>query len=340
ISAYIDVLSTYRGEPRDVSLLTKTAVANVICSIIVGRRFEYDDAYFVTFIQKLDELFHLSESSSLFTVFPWLRYLPGDLFDAKRRTGIYRYIMDLFCYHYINKAKQDGEDVTESFITAYLQEEKKMKEQGQKSTLDDENLARNIIALFLAGTDTTSTLLQWFLLYMLHYPDAQSKIFAEISEVIGLERPPSLQDKFKLHLTNAAIIETQRISTTPFNLPHACNEDTVVKGYTIPAGATVITNLDSIFLNENIWKDPWTLKPNQPTNQLTLHVCELHSCYPGRRACPGESLAKMEIILFVTSLLQRFELRPEEPGRLPSLEPTQGMIFAPKPFKIRCVDRR
>ncbi|KAK3765316.1 hypothetical protein RRG08_027322 [Elysia crispata] len=60
----------------------------------------------------------------------------------------------------------------------------------------------------------------------------------------------------------------------------------------------------------------------------------------GRRACPGESLAKMEIFLVVTSLIQRFDLQPAVPGQLPSLKPVEGMLFSPEPFKIRFVDRR
>ena len=56
--------------------------------------------------------------------------------------------------------------------------------------------------------------------------------------------------------------------------------------------------------------------------------------------CPGMDLAKAELFLFVSSLIQRFELRPAVPGELPSLEAVPGIIYNPKHFKVRFVDRR
>ena len=40
----------------------------------------------------------------------------------------------------------------------------------------DKNLSRTTFGLFVAGTDTTGTAMQWFMLHMLHFPDAQKKV--------------------------------------------------------------------------------------------------------------------------------------------------------------------
>ena len=61
--------------------------------------------------------------------------------------------------------------------------------------------------------------------------------------------------------------------------------------------------------------------------------------FPGRRICPGMDLAKMELFLFLSALVQRFELRPAVPGELPSLEAVPGVIYHPKPFEVTFVDR-
>ncbi|KAK3739739.1 hypothetical protein RRG08_020169, partial [Elysia crispata] len=343
VSAYIKTLSDLCGEPSEVRFLTKTAVSNIICSIIVGQRFDYDDTYFMKFMDKFDIIFQLSQSSSLFTVFPWLRYVPGDLFNAKKRIASYRYIMDFFCYHYIEKTKNEDTDLNkDNFISAYLREKKRLEQQGQDTSLNDENLARTLNNLFLAGTDTTSTAIMWFMLYMLHYPEVQAKIFGEITDVVGLERPPDMYDRSKLNFTVATIMEIQRISSAPFNLPHQCSTDTVINGYTIPAGTSVISNINSILTTTDTWKDPEKFSPErfldaqgilkQPEQFIPFGI--------GRRACPGESLAKMELFLFLSSLVQRFDLRPAVPGQLPTLKPVEGLVYSPQPYQIRFVDRR
>ncbi|RUS81456.1 hypothetical protein EGW08_010796, partial [Elysia chlorotica] len=93
-SAFLNALSELRGEPRNAIPMVKVAVANNICSIAVGQRFEYDDARILSLNDKLGEMFRLSESSSIITAFPWLHSLPGDLFNVKRRVQLYKDIVE------------------------------------------------------------------------------------------------------------------------------------------------------------------------------------------------------------------------------------------------------
>ena len=46
----------------------------------------------------------------------------------------------------------------------------------------------------------------------------------------------------------------------------------------------------------------------------------------------GESVAKMELFLFMTSLIQRFEIHNEAGKPLPSLEGILGLTYAPQNF--------
>lgn len=60
--------------------------------------------------------------------------------------------------------------------------------------------------------------------------------------------------------------------------------------------------------------------------------------HAGKRVCLGEQLARMELFLFFTSLLQRFTFTPV-PGEMPSMEGVLGFTHSPQAFKIVAVPR-
>lgn len=48
-----------------------------------------------------------------------------------------------------------------------------------------------------------------------------------------------------------------------WSLNHKCTADTKVRGYTIPAGAVIMPNLDSVLHDEKIWGDPQNFRPER-----------------------------------------------------------------------------
>ncbi|GFO35320.1 cytochrome p450 2u1 [Plakobranchus ocellatus] len=340
----MDALGQLGGQPIDVRSLTNTAVSNVICSIIVGKRFDYEDTYFAKLLELLNEQVRLMATSNLSNIFPWLHYVPGDTFQSKKRMENYHYIRTFFCVHHIEKTENEfDEDNKDNFISAYLAEMKKAERQGRETTLNKENLSRVLLNLFGAGSETTSTTMLWFMVYMLHYPHIQNKVYREIEDVVGTERVPAMQDRPRLNYTNAVIMETQRLaSIVPVGVPHYTQTEATVMGYTVPAGTTVLSNLDTVLWDGDTWENPMDFRPErflddqgkitQPEQFMPFSI--------GRRLCLGESMARMELYLFLAALVQRFEFAPEVPDQLPLRVPLDGITSPPVKFKIRFVDRR
>ncbi|BFZ07229.1 hypothetical protein BsWGS_10268 [Bradybaena similaris] len=349
VSAYVDKLATFKGRPQEVRTLTNIAVSNVICSIIVGKRFQYDDSYFIDLMHMLNEQVRLTATVSISSSFPWLRYLPGDMFKLKKIVQNIEKVKNHFCDPFIqlfSKKLEEGEgddDSSASFITSYLKELKRKEAAGEATTMKVIELVRVIMDLFIAGTETISTTMMWFVIYMLHYPDVQKKVFNEINEVVGTERVVSLQDKPQLNYLNATIMETQRLaSIVPFNLLHTNNAEVKVRGYTIPVGTNIMPNLDSVLHDEKIWGDPLNFRPSRflDSEGKLLHPEEFVPFSLGRRVCLGESLSKMELFLFLSALVQRFQFLPATPTVLPNLNYLFGITCAPEAFEIRFVERR
>jgi cytochrome P450 len=89
--------------------------------------------------------------------------------------------------------------------------------------------------------NTSRCAIHTFMLLLLHYPDVQDKLQAEIDGVIGRERAPCLQDRYQMPYTEATMLELQRfISIAPLSVPHCSSEDTVFNGYVVPKGFMVL----------------------------------------------------------------------------------------------------
>ncbi|XP_072325328.1 cytochrome P450 2D20-like isoform X2 [Scyliorhinus torazame] len=223
------------------------------------------------------------------------------------------------------------------FIDAFLAEQEKKKNVPGTSFLEN-NLMGTVLDLFIAGTETTSTTLRWGLLYMMLHPDVQSKVHEEIDSVVGKERKPTLEDREEMPYTNAVIHETQRLGNiVPISLPHQTYRDTEIMGYTIPKGTTIIPNLSSAMFDENIWSTPHQFNPGHFLNSEGKFVKQ-EAFLPfsaGRRVCLGEQLAKTELFLFFTYMLQQFTFHvPENESRPSYMEAKYGTTLSPLPYRL------
>uniref|UniRef100_A0A8C6S139 Cytochrome P450, family 2, subfamily r, polypeptide 1 n=1 Tax=Nannospalax galili TaxID=1026970 RepID=A0A8C6S139_NANGA len=167
------------------------------------------------------------------------------------------------------------------------------------------------------------------------------QVHKEIDLIMGPSRRPSWDDKRKMHYTEAVLHEVLRFcNIVPLGIFHATSEDAVVRGYSIPKGTTVITNLYSVHFDEKYWKDPDMFYPERflDSNGYFTKKEALVPFSLGRRHCLGEQLARMEMFLFFTALLQRFHLHfPHE--LVPNLKPRLGMTLQPQSYLI-CAERR
>ncbi|XP_071415001.1 vitamin D 25-hydroxylase isoform X2 [Pithys albifrons albifrons] len=163
----------------------------------------------------------------------------------------------------------------------------------------------------------------------------------EIDLVMGPNKMPTLEEKCKMPYTEAVLHEVLRFcNIVPLGIFHATSKDTVVRGYSIPEGTTVITNLYSVHFDEKYWSNPEVFFPERflDSNGQFVKKDAFIPFSLGRRHCLGEQLARMEMFLFFTSLLQRFHLHFPH-GVIPDLKPRLGMTLQPQPYLI-CAERR
>ncbi|KAG7457983.1 hypothetical protein MATL_G00233050 [Megalops atlanticus] len=339
----IELFQQRQGKPFNPTVNINSAVSNIICILVFGHRFQYDDPRFLRLQQLVSENIRLAASPQvqLYNVFPIPSMLLADLHKSLQNSEENRSYFRQVCRQ--RKADLDNNDLR-SFIDSFIAKQQGEESKNPSTHFDEDNMVATVANLFAAGTETTSTTLRWGLLLMMKYPHIQEKVQAEIESVIGTGRPPRVEDRKNMPYTDAVLHEIQRFgNVVPNNLLHETKVDTTFRGYHIPKGTPVIPLLTSVLYDKTQWETPYQFNPGHFLDKEGRFI-KRDAFMPfsaGRRVCVGETLAKMELFLFFTAFLQRFTFCPPpgvQPEDLP-LTPMPGLTSSPTPYEICAVSR-
>ena len=197
----------------------------------------------------------------------------------------------------------------------------------------------------VVGSVGISTWLTWFFLYIVLPPHVQRKIHEELDTVVGTERMPSWQDSQNLSYLQATLCETGRASGMMTLVGTNAIRDTTIAGYHIPKGTFVALNLAKVHKDEREWLEPDIFKPERFLDQDDKFVGwnKLYGFMPfgiGRRACPGQSLAKIMMFSFASALLYRFKFElPPGAKRPTTRESIPQIVTRPNDFLVVALSR-
>jgi cytochrome P450 len=324
--------------PFDPRPLTKRLAFAVICRLFMGdnlRNTTGDEL-----LQLFDYILSTSSPvSSLVMRFKILRSVPyisrpfHALFKtAKRVESICQNIIDEHLQGFDGKNPRD-------FLDQLLLIQ---KEEG----FDSIRIVKLIGDSLIAGSDTSSTTIEWMLVYLCLYPEIQEKVHFELDQVIGKERTPELDDLPKLPYLSAVIMEIMRIRPVAFvGVPHQCSEQTKIGNITVSEGSTVLINIYKLANDSKLWKNPSQFRPERFLEEEkhldlkgseTRNIIEDFKFIPfgvGRRACAGFQLAKLEVYVVAMQLFHKFKFEFPE-GSKPDTTPRLGIVLRPQSYKV------
>ncbi|XP_022081056.1 cytochrome P450 2J6-like [Acanthaster planci] len=345
----IKEMAAFKGGPFNPKPLLGNAVANVICSVIFGKRYAYTDREFAHLLDLLSRNIKLAGDGGMTLIFPSMRHLPflptSELISNLK--AIRAFIKNVIDSHRKTFDADNLKDLTDVYLMEIEQIQAKNKGGGEfdgenpqtsrYSHLGERNIVGTISNLFAAGSETTATTLQWCILYMMLHPDVQSRVQAEIDDVVGRNRLPRMADVPKLNLTRAVIWEVQRLANiVPLGVPHCAALDTTIRGFLIPKGSFLMSNLWMIFQDGRVWPEPRQFKPERFLNEKgeAVRTEKLIPFSIGRRSCIGEHLAKMELFLFFSFFMHQFTFKKPDnsPPLSLSLKGRGGITRSPLPF--------
>ncbi|XP_051258718.1 steroid 17-alpha-hydroxylase/17,20 lyase [Dicentrarchus labrax] len=324
----------------DPSPAVTRAVTNVVCTLVFSATYRHGDAELQEVIQYNDGIVQTIARGGLVDIYPWMKVFPNKCLSKLKECIVVR---DKLLSHKLEEHKaslSDGDprDLLDALLKGQVDSGRGQKSSGlEDERITDDHVLMTAAEAFGAGVETTSTTLLWILAYLLHHPEVQERVQKELDEHVGSERPVCVSDRSRLPYLDCVINEGMRIRpVSPVLIPHTALTDSSIGGHSVGRGTRVLVNMWSIHHDPRLWDAPDLFNPDRFLDDQGQRVTP--TCFlpfgAGPRVCVGESLARLELFLFLSSLLQRMSFRVPDGVPPPNLQGRLGVVLQPLPYKV------
>ncbi|KAF5817265.1 putative cytochrome P450 [Helianthus annuus] len=312
----IDEIGKSCGSVIDLGELLNLLTNNVICRVALGRTYESKK-----FNDLLARFTYLIGCFSIGNYIPWLSWVDR-VSGLEARTKKVAKEFDEFLEgvleeHVYKKTMMDGEgnrnDKGQDLLDILLD----LQIESNTSFMHREVIKAGIMDLFAAGTDVTSTSIEWAISELIRHPRVMKKLQKEVTE-IALGKPMITEDDLeKMTYLHAVLKEALRLHTpAPLLISRESTQDVKLMGYDISAGTQVIINAWAIGRDPSQWEEPEMFCPERFLNNsidYRGHNFEYIPFGAGRRGCPGIHFAIVVNELVLANLVYKYDFAlPEE----------------------------
>ncbi|KAK9668243.1 hypothetical protein RND81_13G044200 [Saponaria officinalis] len=303
--------SSENGQIVDINLAAFTCslslLSNTIFSVDLGASTEIAVEFRDISHTCIEEL----GKPNLADFFPFLKKF--DPHGIRRRSDFYmRKLLDL-CNNLIQQrldgqrppGTKKGDDVLDALLDIV----------HESHDFDISDIPHLFIDLFVGGTNTSSTLVEWVMSELIRNPEKMKKAQAELREVIGKGNPVEESDISRLQYLQAVVKESFRIHRpVPLSVPRKTASDVNISGFIVPKDTQVLVNNWGMGRDPNLWQNPLSFEPERFLNSeidFKGRDFELMPFGGGRRICPGLPLANRMVHLMLAAFIHGFDWKLE-----------------------------
>ncbi|MCP3801336.1 cytochrome P450 [Allokutzneria sp. A3M-2-11 16] len=210
-------------------------------------------------------------------------------------------------------------EITEEVIRAYRADSTdrgdvlsimvRVRDEETGDTFTDSQILNEIMALVLAGTETTGNMMTFAFQNLARRPDVEARMHAELDEVLG-GRPVTADDIPRLVLTQRVVDECLRMYC-PWMLTRQAAEETELGGVRIPKDAFMIYSPNTVCRDERWYPEPHRWDPDRWNTDRQPPKRSWIPFGAGGHICPGNIFGRVEMIVHIATIAARWRLRPE-----------------------------
>lgn len=310
-------VSEARGEVEiDVELGLHKISGRIFSRVAFSDDFEIGEQ--ILHFQRLlaDEAMHMYQTTG-FWLIPGYRNLP---IQGNRMMNLYSSKVDALLHDVINgrlqalrkgvMSEQGNHDILGRTLASATD--------GWDESAQEFNMAsvRNYFkALYFAGIDTTSNVLNFAMLMLALHPEWQERARAEVSENLGEEQSWSSSAVSRLKVVGMIWNEAMRLFPPIISVTRVATKDLQLsKGLFVPKGMTIECAVTAIHQDKVYWgADVGEFNPGRFANGVSEACSHPQAFIPfgaGPRNCLGSNLANMEAKIVLAMVLRRFQLLP------------------------------
>nr|A0A0C5Q4Y6.1 RecName: Full=Ferruginol synthase 1; Short=RoFS1; AltName: Full=11-oxomiltiradiene synthase; AltName: Full=Cytochrome P450 76AH22; AltName: Full=Ferruginol monooxygenase; Short=11-hydroxyferruginol synthase; AltName: Full=Miltiradiene oxidase [Salvia rosmarinus]AJQ30187.1 ferruginol synthase [Salvia rosmarinus] len=321
-----------RGRAIDIREAAFITTLNLMSATLFSMQAtEFDSKVTMEFKEIIEGVASIVGVPNFADYFPILR--PFDPQGVKRRADVYFGRLLAIIEGFLNERVESRrtnpnapkkDDFLETLVDTLQTNDNKLK---------TDHLTHLMLDLFVGGSETSTTEIEWIMWELLANPEKMAKMKAELKSVMGEEKVVDESQMPRLPYLQAVVKESMRLHPPgPLLLPRKAESDQVVNGYLIPKGAQVLINAWAIGRDHSIWKNPDSFEPERFLDQKIDFKGTDYELIPfgsGRRVCPGMPLANRILHTVTATLVHNFDWKLERPE---ASDAHRGVLFG---FAVR-----
>ncbi|EOA25564.1 hypothetical protein CARUB_v10018908mg [Capsella rubella] len=301
--------SSSGSSPFNLSKILESLTNDVICRVALGQKYG-GETDFKKLTDRLSELLGTFSIGSFVPWLSWIDWIRG--WDAQLdKTGK---DLDEFFERVVQDHEDDNHRDRADLIDALLTVK---REKSAGFEIDRLSIKAIMLDVFVGGSDTSFTLLEWAMTELLRHPESMKRLQEEVRTICKGKSSVSEDDTQEMRYLNAVIKEALRLHPPfPMMAPHESTEDVKLRDYHIPAGTQVMMNAWAIGREAATWgQDAEEFKPERHLDTSVDFQGQHFELLPfgaGRRICPAVSFAVTLNEVVLANLVHGFDWKLPE----------------------------